>query len=164
MPQLRTPAGVVSDPMRPLGDDQWEGGYRLLNVAALGMLAFFLFLVREADLSAGQTDAIVLWGLRIDNGCIYRHLTGSPCPGCGITRALVALLDGRLAQASALHPSALWVGAWLAVQFVVRFVVVAAALRPRLLWVVDLVLSLATFVAAMYAPVIYTSYTVASAG
>jgi hypothetical protein len=33
-------------------------------------------------------------------------LTGHPCPGCGLTRATLALLHGHLGEAVALHPLA----------------------------------------------------------
>ena len=38
--------------------------------------------------------------------CIFRLLTGIPCPGCGMTRALAAVLRGELAAAFSFHP--LW--------------------------------------------------------
>lgn len=36
--------------------------------------------------------------------CTFRELTGYHCPGCGTTRALHALIHGRLIQALAYNP------------------------------------------------------------
>jgi hypothetical protein len=54
--------------------------------------------------------------------CPLANLTGWPCPSCGLTRAVLALVQGDVAGALALHPLALPVlmllgvfagGAWL---------------------------------------------------
>ncbi len=50
--------------------------------------------------------------------CPFKALTGVPCPGCGMTHALVAAFEGRWQACAALHPLALpllaaWT-AWLA--------------------------------------------------
>ncbi len=37
-------------------------------------------------------------------GCPIRFLTGISCPGCGISRALIALLKGDVASAFYYHP------------------------------------------------------------
>lgn len=37
-------------------------------------------------------------------GCIIRTLSGIPCPGCGMTRAWLAVLQGDLCQAFTYHP------------------------------------------------------------
>lgn len=39
-----------------------------------------------------------------DIGCVFRAVTGVPCPGCGMTRAWLALLRGDVASAIAYHP------------------------------------------------------------
>lgn len=52
------------------------------------------------------------------NFCVFRMLTGVPCPGCGMGHALVYALRGDLSASFAAHPLgipllALWT-AWLA--------------------------------------------------
>ncbi len=39
--------------------------------------------------------------------CIFRRATGFPCPGCGMTRAVLAALHGDFSAAFAYHP--LWI-------------------------------------------------------
>lgn len=36
-------------------------------------------------------------------GCVFYHFTGLYCPGCGMTRALHALVHGDFAQAAAMN-------------------------------------------------------------
>jgi hypothetical protein len=43
---------------------------------------------------------------RLAPGCPFHALTGVPCPGCGTTRALVALAHGDFAGALAFNPLA----------------------------------------------------------
>ena len=56
---------------------------KLLWLAALVVLAAMMYLLRL--------------------GCPVRRLTGIPCPGCGMTRAVLALLEGDIAGALQLH-------------------------------------------------------------
>ncbi len=46
---------------------------------------------------------VALFALRV-RVCPFAIVTGHPCPGCGLTRATVALLQGHLAEALHLHP------------------------------------------------------------
>lgn len=50
--------------------------------------------------------------------CLYYRISGVPCPGCGMTRALAALFHGQWLEVLRLHPWAPAVvaqvgGAWL---------------------------------------------------
>ncbi len=36
--------------------------------------------------------------------CLFYHLTGLPCPGCGLTRSFVCLGHGRFGEALHWHP------------------------------------------------------------
>ena len=36
--------------------------------------------------------------------CLFKNITGIPCPGCGLTRAYLALFDGNLNEAFKYHP------------------------------------------------------------
>lgn len=36
--------------------------------------------------------------------CIFRNLTGLPCPSCGSTHAVIALLHGEFVQSIFFHP------------------------------------------------------------
>ena len=47
--------------------------------------------------------------------CAFHNLTGRPCPGCGLTRAVVCLCHGRFAESLGYHPLALIVLAVIAV-------------------------------------------------
>ena len=40
------------------------------------------------------------WGMP----CFFYRMTGIPCPGCGLTRSVLALLHGHLRESLLLHP------------------------------------------------------------
>jgi hypothetical protein len=40
----------------------------------------------------------------IPSVCVFYHLTGLPCPGCGLTRSFVCFAHGEIKQAFAYHP------------------------------------------------------------
>ena len=54
--------------------------------------------------------ATVAWLAALGPGestiCLVRNWTGIPCPGCGVTRAIEAMLRGSYAEAFTLHPLA----------------------------------------------------------
>ncbi len=42
----------------------------------------------------------------LDRGCVFYHLTGIPCPGCGLTRSYLAAIRFDFVEAFRMHP--LW--------------------------------------------------------
>ncbi len=56
--------------------------------------------------------------------CIFRLWTGRPCPGCGMTRSIVALVRGDLFTSLRFHP----LGVALAALFVATFAGTAAGI------------------------------------
>ena len=51
----------------------------------------------------GET-ALALGGFRLPTTCSFRLMFGLPCATCGLTRAVVLLLHGRLQDSWASHP------------------------------------------------------------
>ena len=80
---------------------------------ALGVVALWLGSVAAAAW-LGRTFGVA-W-----SPCLWRRATGVPCPTCGATRAALAALDGRLADAFLLNPmvvlGAAAASVWLAVR------------------------------------------------
>ncbi len=60
------------------------------------------FLFTGAALAGLALSGLLFWKTGI--GCPIRYATGVPCPGCGMTRAWLAVLHGDLAAAFAYHP------------------------------------------------------------
>ena len=48
--------------------------------------------------------AMVLMVYILDIGCMVKYLFGVPCPGCGLTRAWLAVFRGDFSAAFAWHP------------------------------------------------------------
>ena len=65
-------------------------------------------------LAGGAVAALVFFGvgwIGLPSGasfsvCAFRHFTGIPCPGCGLTRAMAALARGEVLLALQFHPMA----------------------------------------------------------
>ena len=61
-------------------------------------------LLRRALFCTGALFVAWLALYLLDIGCIFRLMTGIPCPGCGMTRAWLAALRLDYAAAFAYHP------------------------------------------------------------
>lgn len=81
--------------------------------------------------------AIVRW---TDVACLFRGLTGLPCPGCGITTSLLALARGDVQASWSANPAGFGVAALLAGQAVVAAVAMrrGASSHGALPWLVGL--------------------------
>lgn len=78
------------------------------STAKIRFTAYILFGFGVAQILSVQFD-FVLWK------CPFREGLGIPCPGCGLTRATVALLHGDWATAMSIHAFAPFAVAALAV-------------------------------------------------
>lgn len=72
-----------------------------VSVSSAGLGSGMLFrALRLAVILAAAGAVLTVTGV----GCIARTMTGIPCPGCGMTRAYLALLRGDAMAAAAYHP------------------------------------------------------------
>jgi len=69
---------------------------------ALLLLALF---AARAFASATPTRVYV-FGYEAHWACLFRQLFALPCPGCGLTRGSLLVLQGQFAEAFALNPAA----------------------------------------------------------
>lgn len=53
---------------------------------------------------SGENSALSFLGLTLPTVCSFRLMTGLPCPGCGLTRAVALLMHGQLGASLAMHP------------------------------------------------------------
>ena len=86
-----------------------------------------------------------LWvaGAGILPPCLWHTATGMPCPGCGTTRAILGLLQGRFSAALAFNPLAasgalgfVVLGFAAPLWFALGGRVLVIASRPRPIWIV----------------------------
>ena len=70
-------------------------GGAVLAIAAVGLLAFGVWALRTFDPSMAGSPF---------PSCLFLTLTGLYCPGCGLTRALHALVHFDFARAMAMNP------------------------------------------------------------
>jgi hypothetical protein len=73
--------------------------------------------------------------------CLFRQVTGVPCPSCGATRGVLALMDGRVLEALTFNPlmvtgfAAFLAGGALAPLWAWRINRVPDIVHPLPLWV-----------------------------
>lgn len=68
---------------------------RVVVAATAPVLAMGVWMLRTFDPRAADS---------VFPPCVFHLLTGLHCPGCGLTRALHALVHGDIARAWAMHP------------------------------------------------------------
>jgi hypothetical protein len=92
---------------------------------------------RRALWVAGIAVAAVAIALLPARLCLSAALLHIPCPGCGMTRATLALLHGDLSSALAFHPLSIVIaplGAAFAVEHATRYVWSGHAAAARSRW------------------------------
>lgn len=76
-----------------------------LAVALAVLAAAVVCRVQEESVEESVTVPAI--GVRLPGVCPSRQLLGLSCPGCGLTRSLVALAHGQFTQAWAFNPAGL---------------------------------------------------------
>jgi hypothetical protein len=110
--------------------------YRNVNVAGLCLALFGLALPAIRPLLIGALPERWM-------ECASPRWFGRPCPLCGLTRGVGALLSGDTRAASEWNPLAIPVLAWLAAEIVYRVAMLAVERRrpiPRVVMRADLAL------------------------
>ena len=83
---------------RPAGERiRYHSTYLLLAICVLG-------LARLLTVNGQDRVVIPVLNLQLPETCASRQIIGYPCPGCGLTRAFIALLHGQWRQAWHYNP------------------------------------------------------------
>lgn len=88
----------------------------IILVICFGILAGALILNPEDS----GTYSLRLGRISLPNICTFRSTTGLPCPGCGLTRSIVAATHGDLNGSLAYHRLGLFTLIYVFIQFVYR--------------------------------------------
>jgi hypothetical protein len=66
-------------------------------ILILVLVSGYIWLIYELAVNPSGSDT----GMGV---CLFRHVTGIPCPSCGSTRSVLSLLHGNIADALELNP------------------------------------------------------------
>jgi hypothetical protein len=75
-----------------------------------------------------------IFSLPLPELCAWHRLTGTNCPGCGLTRSFIALADGDLPRAWAYNPAGVPLFAGLLAQFPYRLAQLVRLMTGRAAW------------------------------
>jgi hypothetical protein len=82
--------------------DDAPGSMRTIHRSVLVLAAGVVLL---AVLMGPSDDVVQLFGYDVPVLCAFRRLTGSACPGCGLTRSFAFMAHGMVRQAFEVHPA-----------------------------------------------------------
>jgi hypothetical protein len=71
-----------------------------------------------------ESPYLHFFGIPVPDTCSFKNLTGFPCPGCGLTRSIVAGLHGDFMASLSYHKLGLLTLVYVSLQFVFRLVVI----------------------------------------
>ncbi len=80
-----------------------------------------------------ENPYLMLGRLPLPEVCTFRNLTGLPCPGCGLTRSLVAAAHGRVKASFAFHRLGILTLFYLCLQIFYRAAVISVAHQNKFL-------------------------------
>lgn len=77
------------------------------------------------NLPEDKTAGISFGGFLIPDVCVFKNLTGLPCPGCGLTRSMTAAVHGDFFLSWRFHRLGLVTVAYILLQFMISIVILA---------------------------------------
>lgn len=121
-------------PVESPARDRWLDLVLFAGAAFLLVAAASLQVARDED----GREQVAASGRSLPPLCLFRAVTGLPCPGCGITRSVVDLAHGEISASFRHHPFGIFVLFLIAAQIPYRAVVLlhpgARAFRFPTLW------------------------------
>ena len=67
-----------------------------------------------------ESPYLKIGSIPLPDTCIFHNLTGLPCPGCGLSRSIVAAAHGKIISSFSLHRLGLLTLAYILLQFIFR--------------------------------------------
>lgn len=100
--------------------------------------------------AASAVYAAMVWLAGSKTLCFYKNVFGIPCPGCGLTRAIVWFFRGDPARAFAFHPLFPLVILCLSVIVFRAFGPFKRLYHNQVFWIGSLILLVGVWIARMY--------------
>jgi len=73
------------------------------HIIVLSVCLFILLAAFLLSPSSSLDETLYIGSFPLPHTCTFKSLTGLPCPGCGLTRSLVAAVHGDMAQSLHFH-------------------------------------------------------------
>lgn len=83
-----------------------------------------VFVLSPPEVESGQ---IALGRLTLPGVCIFKNLTGLPCPGCGLTRSMTAAIRGNVSQSWMFHRLGLMTTIYILLQFLLNLMILTVS-------------------------------------
>jgi hypothetical protein len=87
-------------------------------------LLFGVFVLSPPEAESGQ---IALGHFALPGVCIFKNLTGLPCPGCGLTRSMTAAVRGNLSQSWMFHRLGFVTTFYILIQFLLNLMILTVS-------------------------------------
>ncbi len=101
-----------------------ERTYKTVNWVILGLMLYLLSLPFLSPLFEKCFP-------RVSGVCLYRELSGKPCPLCGMTRAVGAVLRGDFHRAVSLNPLSIFAVLFILSEVIFRAVLLCLNINRR---------------------------------
>jgi len=125
LPLRLTPHQSIHWPMKPVTSKQ--KGELTSYVIILLLCSIILGGAVGFKPSTPEAPSLQVGRITLPNICIFRATTGLPCPGCGLTRSIVAAAHGHLTASFSHHRLGLLVFIYVFLQFVFNLFYISIA-------------------------------------